>query len=254
MFGEDSPLTSLLPPLDGTLDPDDAFSSVPYEKGSNLLYYLEQLLGGPEEFDPWLRAYIDKHKYQSIDTDTFKAFLYSYFHAKKDLLDTVDWESWFHKPGMPPVTNKFDSTLVDAAIALANNWLQPAEGWTGAAADIADFSSKQMQVFLATLLAGETLSTDVVGAMDAAYGFSDSKNSEVKFRWQRLCLRASYEPVFKQVVAFVTSQGRMKYVRPLYRDLHQCSAAGDLAKTTFVANRGMYHNIASSMIAKDLGL
>lgn len=29
------------------VDPDDAFSIVPYEKGSSLLMYLEQKLGGP---------------------------------------------------------------------------------------------------------------------------------------------------------------------------------------------------------------
>lgn len=28
------------------VDPDDAFSSIPYEKGSSLLMYLEQKLGG----------------------------------------------------------------------------------------------------------------------------------------------------------------------------------------------------------------
>jgi len=39
------PYTHLVPDLKG-VDPDDAFSSVPYEKGSNLLMYLEQKLGG----------------------------------------------------------------------------------------------------------------------------------------------------------------------------------------------------------------
>ena len=39
-------LTALCPNLDG-VDPDDAFSAVPYEKGFNLLYYLETLVGGP---------------------------------------------------------------------------------------------------------------------------------------------------------------------------------------------------------------
>ena len=39
-------LTALCPKLDG-VDPDDAFSAVPYEKGFNLLYYLETLVGGP---------------------------------------------------------------------------------------------------------------------------------------------------------------------------------------------------------------
>ena len=28
------------------IDPDDAFSAVPYEKGHTLLYYLETLVGG----------------------------------------------------------------------------------------------------------------------------------------------------------------------------------------------------------------
>jgi len=39
------PYTHLVPELKG-VDPDDAFSIVPYEKGSNLLMYLEQKLGG----------------------------------------------------------------------------------------------------------------------------------------------------------------------------------------------------------------
>ena len=45
-FGATNPLTALVPDLKGT-DPDDAFSSVPYEKGFALLYYLQKLAGGP---------------------------------------------------------------------------------------------------------------------------------------------------------------------------------------------------------------
>ena len=44
--GESDPLTCLIPDLSG-IDPDDAFSSVPYEKGHTFLWYLEQLVGGP---------------------------------------------------------------------------------------------------------------------------------------------------------------------------------------------------------------
>ena len=46
VFGVDHEYTKLVPNLTG-VDPDDAFSTVPYEKGSNLLMYLEQKLGGP---------------------------------------------------------------------------------------------------------------------------------------------------------------------------------------------------------------
>ena len=34
----------MIPRLD-QVDPDDAFTSVPYEKGSTFLFYLEQLIG-----------------------------------------------------------------------------------------------------------------------------------------------------------------------------------------------------------------
>jgi leukotriene-A4 hydrolase len=57
-FGADSPLTALVPDLKG-IDPDDAFSSVPYEKGFNFLFYLETLVGIPE-FEKFLKDYIQK--------------------------------------------------------------------------------------------------------------------------------------------------------------------------------------------------
>ena len=43
--GEDNPLTALVVDLTG-VDPDDAFSIVPYEKGSTFLWYLEDTVGG----------------------------------------------------------------------------------------------------------------------------------------------------------------------------------------------------------------
>lgn len=45
-LGDKNPVTNLIPNLK-EVDPDDAYSSVPYEKGFALLFYLEQLLGGP---------------------------------------------------------------------------------------------------------------------------------------------------------------------------------------------------------------
>jgi aminopeptidase N len=44
LFGEDHEFTKLVVDLKGK-DPDDAFSSVPYEKGFNFLYRLEKLIG-----------------------------------------------------------------------------------------------------------------------------------------------------------------------------------------------------------------
>lgn len=46
LLGETNQLTALVVNLQN-LSPDDAFSSIPYMKGSLFLRYLEQLLGGP---------------------------------------------------------------------------------------------------------------------------------------------------------------------------------------------------------------
>ena len=48
-FGEKNLLTAAVPDLKG-IDPDDSFSRVPYEKGVNLLRYIEDILGGPGKF------------------------------------------------------------------------------------------------------------------------------------------------------------------------------------------------------------
>ena len=45
-FGENNLLTAAVPDLKG-VDPDDSFSRVPYEKGCNLLRYIEDIIGGP---------------------------------------------------------------------------------------------------------------------------------------------------------------------------------------------------------------
>ncbi len=87
-FGETNQLTCLCPCLDG-VDPDEAFSSIPYEKGHMFLYHLEELLGGVEVFNKFLKDYIQNFKGMSIDTDDFKAFLYEYFNDKVFLNDII---------------------------------------------------------------------------------------------------------------------------------------------------------------------
>ncbi len=62
-------------------------------------------------------------------------------------------------------------------------------------------------------------------ALDGVYCFSTSRNSEILLRWQSLCLRSEYTKVLPQVVEFITKQGRMKFVRPLYRLLFSVAAA-----------------------------
>ncbi len=79
-------------------DPDDAFSTIPYEKGSNLLLHLERLVGGLDVFRPYIKAYVNEFSGKSITTQQWRDHLYAFFGAQKggnDLvkkLDGIDWK------------------------------------------------------------------------------------------------------------------------------------------------------------------
>merc|ERR1712059_53163 len=94
VFSPTHPFTHLVPDLTG-IDPDDAFSRIPYEKGSTFLWYLEDLVGGAEQFEPFLKCYIKEFEYKSIDTNTFKDFFLTYF-AGVDSVSSIDWDTWLY--------------------------------------------------------------------------------------------------------------------------------------------------------------
>lgn len=114
----------MVPSLGG-VDPDDAFSSVPYEKGHSFLFYLEHILGGPSVFEPFLRSYVQHFASKALTTDQWKDYLYQYIrehHPEKvTILDQVDWNAWLYSPGMPPVdvSKLFDTELADECVELA---------------------------------------------------------------------------------------------------------------------------------------
>ena len=72
-------------------------------------------------------------------------------------------------------------------------------------------------VFLERLESKAPLPVALVGRLATLYDLQRTRNSEIRLHWQLLALKAQYAPVLDDVVAFITEQGRMKYVRPLYR-------------------------------------
>ena len=77
--------------------------------------------------------------------------------------------------------------------------------------------TRTIVAFLERLLAQPPLPLALVERLATTYGLAGNRNSEVRLQWQLLALKAQYTAVLPDVVAFATSQGRMKYVRPLYR-------------------------------------
>ena len=76
MLGEESSFTCLNPDIYG-VDPDDGFTTVPYEKGFQFLIYLESLVG-KDAFQNIMQEYIKKYAFQSVDYNAFKEVYENY--------------------------------------------------------------------------------------------------------------------------------------------------------------------------------
>jgi len=90
--------------------------------------------------------------------------------------------------------------------------------------------------------------------MDSLYRLTKMANGEVRSRWQRICLLSRADFIVPHVLGFLKEQGRMKYVRPLYRDLSKWPEKREIAISIFKEWRDNYHPIAAKMLAVDLGL
>ncbi|KAK3270653.1 leukotriene A-4 hydrolase, variant 2 [Cymbomonas tetramitiformis] len=262
-FGATHPFTALVPDLSGGKDPDDAFSRVPYEKGFNFLYYLQTTVGGAEKFEPFFREHIQRYANSTVDSLQFKAFFIEYFKGTKGI-EAIDWDAWLYGPGMPPVENQFDGSLMQQADALASTWhLGDVMGIGGgnfegcSAQDIEGWEGEQVVAFLEKLLELRSMTAlhpTTVRRMDDLYKFSASRNSEIRHAWFRLNIKAGCEEVIPHVTKFLVEQGRMKYIRPLYRALFNSQMGRKTALDTFTKHQGIYHPIAQKMVAQDLGL
>ncbi|CAL8278208.1 leukotriene A-4 hydrolase [Gadus morhua] len=252
-FGADNPLTNLVPSLQD-VNPDDAFSSVPYEKGFALLYHLEELLGGPVVFMGFVKSYIQMFAYGSATTEEWKAYLFTYFQDKVDVLNKVDWNAWMHTPGMPPVKPQYDTTMADSCIALCSKWTKAGEADLGGftAADLTTLSSHQVIEFLSLLLQEEPLPLTHVKRMQEAYDFNSCINAEIRARWLRLCVKSRWEEAVPKALQMATEQGRMKFTRPLFREVYNFDKFRDEAVRMFKTHRAAMHPVMVDLLSKDL--
>ncbi|KAL4806969.1 leukotriene A-4 hydrolase [Aspergillus unguis] len=251
-FGHDHEFTKLIPTLKGE-DPDDAFSTVPYEKGFNFLFYLENLVG-KEKFDQFIPHYFTTFKGKSLDSYEFKSTLLDFFHPDAEaskLLQNLDWDAWFYKPGLPPKPD-FDTSLADVVYELANKWKSlPNSLFQPQPSDIQGLTANQVLVFLEQILLFEKpLTADLSKRMGEVYGLAKSENIEVANLYLQVGLKAGDKSVIEPTTELLGRIGRMKFVRPLYRTLQKVDR--QVAIDTFERYKEFYHPICRGMVEKDL--
>lgn len=240
-------------------DPDESYSTVPYEKGFVFLFYLENLLG-KSSWDKFIPYYFNKFKGSSLDSYMFRDTLYEFFYDRNDLLDSIDWDTWYFTPGLPPKPH-FDTSIADACYGLADRWMEAAKGNGDysmfSLKDIDGWTSSQAVVFLDTLSDSIEkmdlqVSKPLCVALNTKYALSESNNAEVVSRWYRIATTSKLDSEYKPLAQFLGTVGRMKFVRTGFRQLN--SVDRQLALETFKANESFYHPICRSLVQKDLGL
>ncbi|ORY89696.1 peptidase family M1-domain-containing protein [Leucosporidium creatinivorum] len=239
-------------------DPDDGFSTVPYDKGANMLLYLERLVGGLEVFGDYHKAYVQRFSGLSIVTNDWLEHFWQYwsqFPEKEEILrKEFDVDAWLNGEGLElPVKIEYDTSLADNAYDLAARWdsARSQDSFPEfTAADVEGWTSNQVSMLLDTLHKYEPFSESAVEAVQKTYGVNKTSNPEIKLRWLLFALKSGF---YKEEAAkWVQGQGRMKYCRPTYKALAKVDY--ELAKKTFLDAESFYHPIARDMIVKDLGL
>lgn len=244
-------LTAMVPELD-KIDPDDAFSTVPYEKGCNLLTLIEQKIGGPKIFEPWLKSYIQKYSYKTCTSQEWKDYLYEYFKSspeKTQILNEIDWEMWFHQSGMPTQLAHYDDKLEIECKNIVKKCASDGEH------NVDEYHKlKPLQkVILFSLFCESDFDENVFIKITDTYKMTEEHNCEIKFKWLMFGLQLNdKKTAFPGAKQMVIDQGRMKFTRPLFKAMNVV----DRESTVKIFNdqRPFMHPTTAAMVAKDLGL
>ena len=243
-FGPDSRFTALYTDQAG-VDPDDVYSQVPYEKGCLFVTLLERTVGR-EEFDAFLRRYMDTFEFRSLDTEEFLRFL------EKELpgvAEKVGAREWIYEPGVPANEPRAESERLRELSELAEGWndgrrpeVEAAKQWPVA----------EWLVYLGKL--PSDIGEEGCAWLDENFELTRSGNSEILCKWLVMAIENGYEPVLDKARAFLGSIGRMKYLKPTYKALAEQPKTSSLARSIYDEHKGMYHPIARGGLEQILGL
>jgi aminopeptidase N len=237
-FGANSPLTKLRTDLAG-VDPDDAFSSIPYEKGARFLTLIERKVGRAR-FDGFVRDYLERFRFTSITSEEFLDFLEE---KVPGVAADLGAHEWLYEPGIPANAPVFRSERLEGLIGLA-------EGWQGGArpseAEVRSWTPAEMLVYLQHL----PREIDAAGCswLDGALKLSGRGNYEILVEWLTIAGGSDHEPVFGRIREVLTRVGRMKYLRPLYGALGRHSRTRALAREIFAAASEGYHALSRRVV------
>ena len=227
-FADRPQLTRLRNDLQG-VDPDDAFSTVPYEKGYLLLRRLEEL-AGRARWDSFLARYLAKFRFQSITTQDFLDLLDAQLPGLSQQARALEW---IDQPGLPADAPEPDSQRLRELSQLAGRVEVP----------LGPMTPTEILVYLQAL---PVLTAAQCEELDRRFGLAARKSLELRHTFVLAQLRAGAPGAVEGARRVLAETGRMKYLRPLFGELFRREPA--LAREIYQQQRGGYHPIARAAI------
>ena len=236
-------------------DPDDGLSDIPYEKGAAFLRAIEATVGR-ERFDAWLKGYFERNAFTPMTDVGFLRDIRQHLVKGDAALEArLQLDNWLYQPGLPsnavaPVSTAF--VPVDAAAAaFARGGPASAIPWSG-------WSTQERQRFLgwrpASVRNGRWLSNAQLADLESTLNLRREGNAEVVFAWLQIAVPHRYDAAVPTLEHFLTTQGRRKFVLPLFTSLW---AQGDwgrpIATRIYARARSGYHPVTTGSVDAVVG-
>ncbi|MCK4579107.1 MAG: leukotriene A4 hydrolase C-terminal domain-containing protein, partial [Candidatus Marinimicrobia bacterium] len=235
-YGWDHPDTRLKIDLDGR-DPDSCFTAMAYDKGHMFLLHLEQQLGR-ERWDEFLNGYFDTFAFQSMSTEKFLEYLDAeIITGDQELAGRLNIDGWVYSPGLPETFPKFHSSMLEAIRQQADDF---SAGGSAADIDTSGWTAHHWLQFLRQL--PDSIGAERLVELDQRFQLTNSGNAEIQFDWFRLSILNEYAVAYPALEQFLTSVGRLKFIRPLYQALRTTEAGRVMATRIYQQARPGYHS------------
>jgi len=222
-------LTRLRNDLAG-VDPDEAYSSVPYEKGYLLLRHLEETVGR-SRWDSFLRDYLDRFRFQSLATQDFLDFLEERLPG---VIECAGVLRYVDGPGIPDDAPIARAKRLDELLAMAARNEVPAQA-----------DPTELLLYLHAL---RTPSPETCEEIEARYRIRARRSFELRTAFAVAQLRAGMPEGIAEARKIALAIGRMKFLRALYTEMQSRPATRSEARKIFEEARGGYHPIAAQVI------
>jgi hypothetical protein len=243
--GPQAPDTRLHLDLAGR-DPDEGMTDIAYEKGAAFLQTVESVVGR-ERLDAFLRDYFDTFAFQPMSGEQMLAYMERKLFTGDDAR-RIDVQRWVYEPGIPANIPPVRSEAFAAVDSQVNAWKN---GGATSALVTDEWSTHEWLHFLGAL--PDTIPRARLAELDRAFRLSSSGNSEVLEAWLLIAVKNRYQSAFPALDRFLTSQGRRKFLTPLYTELAKTDWGRTMAMDIYRRARPTYHSVAVNTIDKVLG-